>query len=792
MHRFFTGLGKFTVKYRWIILVVWLVGTFAAVKALPSLSSEVNNDNSAFLPANAPDVKAANLAAPLVGKESLAPIIVVADRTSEPLTAADVTAVEREVNLLKGVTNVKQVLFLGTSPNGRAVQIEALADVGGFGIQAAQDAINATVGTFGKAAAPSGLQFHVAGQIADDVAQNAASKNSGNQVQSLSLLFIIILLFLIFRSLLAPFVTLLPAALVLQMAGSFIGALGAHGLKISGVTQLLLIVIVLGAGTDYGLFLVFRVREGLRSGMEPKEAVALAVSRVGESISASAGTVILALLSLLFASFGIYHDLGIPLAVGIGTMLVAGLTLLPALLAILGRSVFWPSRPRAGQTQIGLWGKVAGAVVARPVPTLMAGIVIFGLLAVGVAFYSPAGFGGAVSAPEGSSAAQGDAVLAADFPQASSNPTNLVLVYPNSVWSDPTPLLQAQQLLEKSPLFKKVDGPLDPNGSQLTAQEFVHLHQLLGAPKGLSALPPNGSDISIAQYELYRAEAQYVSTDGHVVQFAASLTAGDPGSTAALNVVPAMRTELASVASSTGATANGVAGEAAAIYDISATSDSDLIHIIPLAVIAIAILLALVLRSAIAPLYLIASVVLSYLAALGLSSIVFIKLLGDGGLTFLLPFLMFIFLLALGEDYNILVMTRIREEAHKHSLRDAVVRAVGASGPTITSAGLVLAGTFGVLAVAGSGGPGGDQVRDIGVGLAVGILMDTFLVRTLLVPSTVAILGRWNWWPSKVEPDTGYPGTDTGTQTAEPERPGSPHLDSAGVGGAGSGGGHDH
>ncbi len=139
MHRFFTGLGKFTVKYRWIILVVWLVGTFAAVKALPSLSSQVNNDNSAFLPASAPDVKAANLAAPLVGKESLAPIIVIADRTSGQLTEADVTAIQREINLMKGVTNVKQVLFLGTSPNGQAVQIEALADIGGFGIQPAPE-----------------------------------------------------------------------------------------------------------------------------------------------------------------------------------------------------------------------------------------------------------------------------------------------------------------------------------------------------------------------------------------------------------------------------------------------------------------------------------------------------------------------------------------------------------------------------------------------------------------------------------------------------------------------------
>jgi RND superfamily putative drug exporter len=397
-------------------------------------------------------------------------------------------------------------------------------------------------------------------------------------------------------------------------------------------------------------------------------------------------------------------------------------------------------------------------VVAKPVPTLAAGVIIFGLLASGVFFFTPAGFGGAVAAPAGSSAAQGDAVLVRDFPQASANPTNLILVYPASVWVDPSPLLKAQQLLAGSSLFAKVDGPLDPNGSPLTTSEFIHLHDLLGAPKSLPALPPKGVSLSISQYEIYRAEGQYVSADGKVVQYAAALSAGDPGTTAALDAVPAIRRELTSVANSTGAVQNGVAGEAAALYDISATSDSDLIHIIPLAAIAIAILLALVLRSAVAPLYLIASVVLSYLAALGLSSIVFIKLLGDGGLTFLLPFLMFIFLLALGEDYNILVMTRIREEAHDHPLHEAVIRAVGASGPTITSAGLVLAGTFAVLAIAGSSGPGGDQVRDIGVGLAVGILMDTFFVRTLLVPSTVAILGRWNWWPKKVEAGMGYPG----------------------------------
>ena len=198
-----------------------------------------------------------------------------------------------------------------------------------------------------------------------------------------------------------------------------------------------------------------------------------------------------------------------------------------------------------------------------------------------------------------------------------------------------------------------------------------------------------------------------------------------------------------------------MAGEAAAIYDVSTTSNHDLTTIIPIAILAIGILLALVLRSLIAPLYLIVSVGLSYLAALGVSTIVFIDIVGSAGITFILPFLMFIFLLALGEDYNILVMTRIREEAKHTELRAAVVRAVGRTGPTVTSAGMVLAGTFAVLAIEAGSGPGASQVRDIGFGLAIGILMDTFLVRTLLVPSTVALLGRWNWWPSRlsIEPE---------------------------------------
>ena len=183
---------------------------------------------------------------------------------------------------------------------------------------------------------------------------------------------------------------------------------------------------------------------------------------------------------------------------------------------------------------------------------------------------------------------------------------------------------------------------------------------------------------------------------------------------------------------------------------MSAISDSDLSRVIPVAILVIGVLLALVMRSLVAPLYLIASVGLSYLAALGLSVLLFIDIGGSAGLTFILPFLMFIFLLALGEDYNILVMTRIREEARSLRLRDAVSRALSATGATVTSAGLVLAGHVRGLRARRRPHLRGRPVHQPGGRARPGHPMDTFLVRTLLVPSTVLLLGRWNWWPSRM------------------------------------------
>ena len=763
--RLYGRLARFVVRFRWLVVAAWIVAIVVTSSAFPSLSSEINNDNSQFLPASTPSSRAATLAAPILGSINNNSRVTIVGALSPGLkiNAADLKAVTRVLTAARKVPRVASARVLAISANATAVQILVRARLNQADITHQKTLISNLEHVLVAARPPPALELRLAGQVATNVANQVSSQKTGNKTQLFTFVFIIILLLAIFRSALAPLITLLPAGISLLVSTRLIGELGAHGLKISEITELLLIILVLGAGTDYGLFLVFRVREEIRRGLDGRTAVEVAVVRVGESITASAGTVILALLTLLLASFGIYRDLGVPLAVGVAVILLAGLTLLPALLAIFGKAAFWPTRVAPGEVREGAWGKVASRLIQRPALTLTVGVVLFGALALGALGYHSSGFGGAANAPKGTSAAQGNALVAQHFPQSSANPANIIFRYPTPIWDNPSEVSKTEASLKASGQFTGLLGPFSPTGTTLSPAIYRHLHTVLGPPQKLPAVPTGAAlDVTPADYYAYRAGVGFVGPGGRVIQFEASLGAGGQQSTAALNATPRIRRVVAAAAGASGATASGVAGEAAALYDVSTTSNDDLIKIIPVAIVAIALLLAVVLRSLVAPLYLIVSVAFSYLAALGVSTLVFIDIAGDSGLTFILPFLMFIFLLALGEDYNILVMTRIREEARTLPLREAVVRAVGRTGSTVTSAGLVLAGTFGVLAVVAGSSASGSQVRAIGFGLAIGILMDTFVVRTLLVPATVTLLGRWNWWPAAM------------SRRAEPE---PPHTD---------------
>ncbi|HVV66713.1 MAG TPA: MMPL family transporter [Candidatus Saccharimonadales bacterium] len=722
----FAAIARFSVRFRWFIIIFWIVAVPVLTANFPSINNVSKNENSQFLPKNSPTARATQLESQFQSKNTAGTATIVAVRNGSPLTAADNAAISQVAKSVKGVKDVTSVQDQGVSADGEARELLVGVNGAGFGDQATQ--IVSDIRSQMQKNIPSGLNLYLTGDLAAGVDANNANQKGRNDTELLTTVFILVLLLLVFRSVLAPIVTLIPAGLALAVSQPVVAESTKIGVQVSFVTQILLIVLVLGAGTDYGLFLVFRVREELRKGHDPKEAVVRALTRVGESITFSAATVIAALLSLLLASFGIYKGLGPALAIALVIMLLIALTFLPALLAIMGRAVFWPSKTRKHEPKVGLWGRLADRVIKHPVYMLLLGVAIFGGLSLGIIGYKTTGFGDQ-SAPGGSQSAAGQQAIAAHFPAANNNPDLLILRFSTPVWNNLSAVQKAQTELAASSEFKAVSGPFNANGFKLTPALLQQLHA--SNPSSPAA----------------QAVSQFISPDGKTVQFYALFAAGPSGSEAATNATPAVRAELQKVAASVGATENSVYGIDSVGYDVNHTANDDLKHIVPIVLIIIAILLAILLRSLVAPWYLIATVGLSYLAGLGFAMIIFVHLGHQDGLNFILPFLMFIFSMALGEDYNILVMSRIREEAHHNpSMFKSVTKAIGVTGTTVTSAGLILAGTFGVLGLVG----GNQQVEQIGYSIAFGVLLDTFFVRTLLVPSIVTILGKWNWWPSEL------------------------------------------
>jgi RND superfamily putative drug exporter len=721
----FRAIAKFSVKFRWPILIFWIVLVPILSSSFPKLNDVTQNSTKDFLPKNSPTDQASKLETAFQKQDTASNAVIVASRKTGPLTDQDKIALQQVVNNAKNTKEVTEVDDLGVSADGQAHEYLVGVSGAAFG-NGAFDIVDNLRASIHKPNLPSGLSVNLTGDLAASVDQENANSSGRNKTELYSVVLILILL-LVFRSILAPIVTLLPAALALTVAQPVIAKSTKAGVQVGFITQILLIILLLGAGTDYGLFLVFRVREEMRTkGLNAKDAVVEALTHVGESITFSALTVVGALLCLMLATFGLYKGLGPALAIGLVIMLLIALTFLPALVSVLGRAVFWPTKTGQRETKLGLWGRLADKAIKKPILVLIIGVVVFGGLGLGLVGYKSAGFGD-VSAPSGSDSAAGQQAIERHFPAANNNPQLLVFRFNKSVWDSPQPVAAAQAELTASNLYKAVSGPLNANGFNLTGEQLSQLHGS-GSP-GETAL------------------GQFISKDGKTVQYYAILTAGKTGSVAALEAIPSVRMELDKVAKDVGASQNSVYSADSVAYDINQTTNKDLLKIIPVVLLVIAALLAILLRSLVAPWYLIATVGLSYIASLGLAMIVFVHLLGHGGLNFVLPFLMFIFGMALGQDYNILVMSRIREEAHhSKSLFAAITKAIGITGTTVTSAGLILAGTFSIFGIVG----GNDQSQQIGYGVAFAILLDTFFVRTLVVPSIVALLGRWNWWPSKL------------------------------------------
>jgi len=437
-----------------------------------------------------------------------------------------------------------------------------------------------------------------------------------------------------------------------------------------------------------------------------------AVRRAGPAILASGLTVTLAMLVLVFAESGNTKSLGPVAAISVFCAMLAGLTVLPAVLTIFGRRGFWPRRSivdydpeHAEVIHSGLWRRFGDKVLHRPGAALAvtAGIFLLGslgLIAYKVDYSSTTFFKKSVESVNGFK------VLSEDFPAGTLSPTTVLV---------------------------------ERQGGSPTDQDIALAAAKLKTVNGVAAVVPT----------------RQVSTNGQI-KVVDVILKGDPNDVSALDLVPKMRDAVANL--KPGVTAL-VGGGTAINYDYNKATERDLKLIVPLALLVMAIILGILLQAIIAPLVLLASVVLSFACTLGIS-ILFIRfVVGDAGFDASIPTFAFIFLVALGIDYTIFLMARVREEARKHGTREGMLRAIAATGPVITSAGVILAGTFSVLMTLPV-----TFTFDLGFMVALGILLDTFIVRTIMVPAAVELIGDKIWWPSTAAGGGRVLSEDTGEQ----------------------------
>ena len=674
------------------LVLLWLVIGAVAGPYSGKLSSVATNDPAAFLPTNAEATRVSALAKDFQGTE-VNPALIVYQRTSG-ITAADKAAVARNAKSVQSLDGVAGAVSGPiTSKDGKALEVVVPLS-GRLGDRTGN--VVAQVGDRTKAGLPPGLAAYVTGPAGFAADLGSAFGGIDGVLLLVAVAVVLVILIVVYRSPILPIVVLLSALFALSLASGVVYFLTDHGaLTLNGQSQGILLILVVGAATDYALLLTSRFREELREQESRFAAMRVALRQSLEPILASGVTVILALLCLLVSDLNSTSSLGPVAAIGIACALASALTFLPAVLVLLGRASYWPKRPTLGSEhpeRSGIWGKVATLVSRRP-RRVWIGVTV--LLVVAAAFLPTLQASGV---PQSSlflnpaESVTGQKVAAEHFPGGTGSPVEII-----------GPADQAKQLVATA---TKSDG--------------ISSAQALG-PSGRPA-PPGTAPKTVSG----RVEIQAVLTN-------------PPDNDAAIATITQLRRAVRAVAPGT-----LVGGQTAIQLDTQKTAERDRALIIPIVLAVVLILLMLVLRAVLAPVLLLASVVLSFAATLGVSALVFNHLFHFPGADPSVPLFGFVFLVALGVDYNIFLMTRVREEALRHGTRDGIRRGLAATGGVITSAGIVLAATFAALSVIPI-----LFLAQIAFIVAFGVLLDTFLVRSLLVPAVSEDIGARIWWPSK-------------------------------------------
>jgi len=720
------------------VIAAWVVVGFALLQFQPKLQEATTNENEAFLPATAESTEANDIVEERFADGREVDILVLYHRAGG-LTGADRARIAAEARTLAGVgagadparpcesADLLDLLAVtdpfagplcGSRPVGAAAgdrrsAEEAAADApptvsedgstavivvrtnteDSEGIQDNVTAIRDLVP--GGDAGEGELSAYVTGigGIVSDSIEVFESIDTTLLLVTVTL--VLVLLLAIYRSPVIALVPLFVVAIAYGIAAAIVyGLVEAGSLEVNGQTTSLLIVLMFGAGTDYCLLIVSRYREELRRVADKHEAMAQATERTGPAILSAGATVIAAMLVLTLADFRATQDMGPVLALGVAIMLLAGLTFLPALLAALGRNSFWPAIPRFGSEQrapLAIWRRVGHFVHERSTLALVISIAVLGLGALGLLRDR-----GTIDFGEG--------------------------------FRDPPESVQGQSLIE----------------DELSAGQTAATTVLVSSPAAEAA-----AEAARGVEGVEAVAPVAVSDDGELERLDVTL-AYDPFSDQASDTIPALRQAVRGAAGDGTALVGGLTAEN---FDTSETLRSDANLIVPLVLLLIFLILCLLLRAIVAPLYLVATVVLSYAFALGATTLILTEVFNQPDSDPGLPTFAFIFLVALGVDYNIFLISRIREEASRQETKEAVITGLERTGGVITSAGLILAGTFFALMALPL-----EALFQVGFTIAFGLLVDTFLVRTILVPAIAFKLGERNWWPSRVSHGTTPPG----------------------------------
>ena len=873
----FERLGHFAARYRVLIIAAWVVAAALITALAPNIDEVSSSDTADFLPSNAPFEHAEEVyyaAFPDDFEAGSTLIVIDARERPEGVLNLDAPTFEEQIDTEVGrfigdlvawlesddapetITSVTSPIqspttaqLMVASKDGHDPSLANKVAFVRVGLNVtptepesgrAIEAIEAWL----QAHRPEGVRVYQTGVTPIVYDTEAATRTSVDRTIWVTVALVMVMLLLVYRSPVSPLIPLAVVTIAYLVTRGIVAYLGAHYITITSYANMLLVVVMYGAGTDYCLFLISRFREEMADDHEIEKATVNTVHRVGETITSSASTIFVGFMAMIFAEMGIFNTTGPALALGIVISLAAGLTLVPALLATLGDRAFWPARARH-RAHGRLYEMTSKWVSTYPLPVIL----VIVLVMIPFSFY---GLTRNVSydimddLPESREAVHGFRLLSATLGPGNTMPLAVVVTErdPATIAAD---IVRLSEQLAALPGVADVRGLDDPLGLHATGlQNLLHVDaqlelalqmfqdpqadvgtlspetvqalldgmrayldtlaerfpevaddpnmlalqellanplqlltrqdELVAAVEGLAERFKTVEDPYLLPVELSElVDALPQPENGNGNPFAALLKkyltddyttfkldvilATNPSNDIAMDTITEIRRILKAYQDPGEAV---VSGGAAVNADIRDTMNRDLPRSIGFVLLGIFVVLLLMLHSVVAPLYLIGTVTLSFTFTLGVTNLVFQLFWGADALTWYVPFFAFVFLVALGIDYSIFLFGRIKEEVGRHGIREGVHVAVATTGAIITSAGIILAGTF---AAAMTGEVLG--LVQLGFAVAFGVLVDTFIVRTVLDPALATLFGRWTWWPGGVPRSAPQPEAEPVPESAD-------------------------